>query len=155
MDQIKELRLKLGLADARLPNDGLTATIAFFRDVLHQDPLDWWQYLRGIDFHQRVEAVVLPPHTKLIRHESTGSRTLKPFGYYTDPGVSPFHTGTSFPGRQYKEFTVVSPTNALKSIASSISFSPEDRVSRVGGGVQYIIAFAEAPKLLRVGEARS
>jgi hypothetical protein len=154
MDKVGELRLKLGLTDAPLPNEGLRNTVAFFNDVLRQDPMAWWQYLRGIDFHHKVEAVTLAPSTKLIRHESTGDRTLKPFSYYTDPGVSPFQTGTSFPGRQYKEFNVVVPTRALKSIASGISFSPTDRVSRVGGGAQYIIAFADAPKLLRVGEAR-
>src|SRR5256885_10139674 len=36
------------------------------------------------------------PYTTLFRsrYDSAGERSLKPFAYFTDPGVSPFHTGT-------------------------------------------------------------
>jgi hypothetical protein len=154
MGDVEVLRQKLGMPDAPWVNAGLATTASFFRLVVHEDPLQWWQYLRGIDFHKIVEVRRLPKGTALIRYDSAGERSLKPFAYFTDPGVSPFHTGTSFPSWQYKLFNVVTETPALVSTASSLSFNPEDRVSRLGGGIQYIIAFADWPKLLRAGDTK-
>ena len=154
MDDIKALREKLGVPDAPTVNAGLSATATFFRLVVHDDPLKWWRYLRGIDFHKRVEITRLQRGKSLIRYDSVAERYLKPFAYFTDPGVSPFHTGTSFPAWQYKLFNVVTETSALVSTASSLSFDIQDRVSRLGGGIQYIIAFADWPKLLRVGDTK-
>jgi|SRR5579862_731073 len=154
MEMIEALRQKLGVPDAPLVNAGLSATADFFQTVIHDDPLKWWQYLRGIDFHNRVAMTYLPKDKALIRYESIGQRSLKPFGYFTDPGVSPFHIGTSFPAWQYKEYNVLRSTPALISKASSLSFDPKDRISRVGGGTQYIIAFRDWPKLLRVAETK-
>ena len=91
-------------------------------------------------------------------------KRIPPFGYFTEVGVSPFHTGTSWPSWSYKEFTVVTDTPALVSTASTLSFNPFDdaaepgrqvrfdRVSRIGGGRQYIVSRADWPKLLRVSE---
>jgi hypothetical protein len=151
---LEVLREKLGLPNAPGVNTGLATTASFFRLVVHEDPVKWWRYLRGIDFHKPVELRRLPRGTALIRYESAGERSLKPFSYFTDPGVSPFHLGTSFPVWQYKLFNVVTETPALVSKASSLSFDPQDRVSRIGGGIQYIVAFPDWPKLLRVGETK-
>jgi hypothetical protein len=152
MGEIESLREKLGVPDAPLVNAGLATTMRFFRLVINDDAMIWWQYLRGIDFHKPVEIKRLSRGTSLVRYESLGDRSLKPFSYFTDPGVSPFHLGTSYPVWQYKVFNVVTETSALVSRASSLNFDPQDRVSRIGGGVQYIIAFADSPKLLRVGK---
>ena len=157
MQDIDGLRLALRLPNAPMVNNGLAATAAFFRTVLNVDPMQWVSYLRGIDFHHEVRPVFLERHKTLVRYESADRREIRelpPFGYFTDRGVSPFHTGTSWPAWNFKEFTVVVPTRALRSVASSMSFSITDRVSRQGGGVQYIISRADWPKLQRVSETK-
>jgi hypothetical protein len=160
MSEIDVLREKLGLPTAPLVLAGLSTTAVFFRSVLHQNPVRWWEYLRGIDFHKLVTVETLPKGIRLIRYDSLGERSLKPFSYFTSPGTSPHSLGTSFPSSQFKLFETNRHTPALKSWASSISFSPRpgesrafefDPVSRAGGGVQYIIAFADLPPLFRVG----
>ena len=157
MGEVDALRQELRLPDAPLVNNGLSITAQFFRTVINADPLMWLSYLRGIDFHREVRQILLARHKTLVRYESADRREIRqlpPFGYFTEPGVSPFHTGTSWPAWNYKEFNVVAPTRALVSTASSISFGITDRVSRQGGGVQYIISRADWPKLLRVGETK-
>ena len=154
MADIESLRLKLGLSNAPLVRANLVATEEFFRLTLHQDAGSWIDYLRGIDFHRPVRAELLPRGTRLVRYESTGNRTLKPFLYFTRPGTSPNSLGTTFASVEYKEFEVDRPVRALVSTASGISFSPQDRVSRLGGGLQYIVAFADAPALVRTGARR-
>ena len=154
MSDFDVLRAKLGLPDAPLVRASLTTTIDFFRFVLKEDPTVWWEYLRGIDFHQPVRLEFLPPQTRLAQHENVGSHRLKPFAYYTTPGTSPHATGTSFPSSQFKLYETNCPTRALVSTASPMQFNDVargqfDRVSRPGGGKQYIIATAEAPLLLR------
>jgi len=137
MGDVDKLRLKLGVPDAPLVNAGLMTTVMFFRSIVKEDPLAWWEYLRGIDFHKRVELGRLERGKSLVRYESLGDRRLKPFSYFTDPGTSPFHTGTSFPEWQFKVFNVVSETTALVSTASGLSFNSRERmdpVSRIGGG---------------------
>ena len=154
---IDELRLALRLPNAPMVNNGLAVTADFFRTVLNADPMKWLSYLRGIDFHREVRQVLLERHKTLVRYESADRREIRelmPFGYFTETGVSPFHTGTSWPAWNFKEFNVDVPTRALRSFASSISFTPTDRVSRPGGGVQYIISRADWPKLLRVSETK-
>jgi hypothetical protein len=167
MADLAALRRQLGVPDAPVVNEGIACTVAFFKDVIADDPVQWIGYLRGIDFHHPVTVATLGPRKKLIRYESARRgpiQRLPPFGYFTEAGVSPFHTGTSWPSWHYKEFTVVSETRALLSTASSISFNPFDdgvapgmpvrfdRVSRVGGGPQYIISRTDWPKLLRVSD---
>jgi hypothetical protein len=145
------LRERLGITDAPLVRAGLATAEDFFRTVLHVDPMDWVDYLRGIDFHKPVSIERLARGTRLVRYESSGHRTLKPFAYFTVPGSSPHRLGTSFPSVEFKEFELDRDIRALKSIASGINFGPKDRVSRLGGGVQYIVAFADVPPLVRVG----
>ncbi len=154
MADVQSLRTKLGLTDAPLVRAGIAAAEEFFRITLRQDASDWLDYLRGIDFHKPVRSEWLPRGTRLIRYESTGNRTLKPFLYFTQPGASPNSLGTSFPSVEYKEFELNWKTRALVSTASGLSFSPHDRVSRRGGGLQYIIAFSDAPALVRTGPRR-
>lgn len=163
LDPIAQVRLALGLPSAPVVNRGVATTIAFFENDLHIDPLKWIDYLRGIDFHAvvprasnsfddplptAVRRELLPTFTRLARHRSTGPARSKPFLYFTTPGTSPFSTGTSFPESQFELFECSAPIWALKSRASSISFGPTDRVSRMGGGLQYIIP-ASAEHLLR------
>jgi hypothetical protein len=164
MGEVEALREKLGLPSAPLVTAGLVTTALFFRSVLQEDPIRWSEYLRGIDFHKLVTAETLPAGTRLIRYDSLGERSLKPFSYFTSPGTSPHSLGTSFPSSQFKLFETSRQTPALKSWASSISFSPRpgesrafefDPVSRAGGGVQYIIAFSDLPPLFRVGDRGS
>jgi len=151
MPNIDALRDKLSITKSTVVDDGLTAADDFFRSTIGQDPMAWIDYLRGIDFHKPVKVEWLPRGTRLIRYESAGNRTLKPFVYFTRVGTSPNSLGTSFAAVDYKEFEVDRPIRALISTASGISFGPQDRVSRVGGGLQYIVAFRDAPSLVRVG----
>lgn len=151
MTNIEALRVKLGITKAPMVDEGLTIVDEFFRSTIHQDPMAWVGYLRGIDFHKPVRSEWLPRGTRLIRYESTGDRTLKPFSYFTRPGTSPNSLGTTFPSVEYKEFELDRPVRALVSTASGLSFGPQDRVSRAGGGLQYIIAFADLPPLVRTG----
>jgi len=145
------LRQALGVSDAPLVNASLATTIQFFELTLNVQPLDWLDYLKGIDFHNIVSVATLPRHKKLVRYDSLGARRLIPFGYFTESGVSPFHLGLSPSEWVFKEFTVVAPTKALVSTASGIKFGKGDPVSRIGGGAQYIVSRADWPKLLRVG----
>jgi hypothetical protein len=151
LDDFDALQTKLGLPAAPIVRAGLTTAAHFFRTVLYQDPITWWNYLRGIDFHNPVTIRTLPKGTRLVRFESLGDRSLKPFVYFTAPGTSPFSLGTSFPQSEFKLFEVDRPTPALESRASGLSFSPSDRVSRLGGGIQFIVAFRDAPTLVRTG----
>lgn len=154
MSDVDALRTTLGLPGAPLVKDGLTTTVRFFNTVLRQDPTKWVGYLRGIDFHKPVRIERLPKGTQLVRYDSVGDRSLKPFLYFTKPGTSPHRLGTSFPNVEFKVFETARPIDALVSAASGINFSPTDRVSRPGGGTQYIVAFADAPALVRVGQKR-
>jgi len=149
---VDALRAKLGLPGAPLVKDGLNTTIRFFTSVLRQDPEQLVGYLRGIDFHKPVRIEKLPKGTQLVRYDSTGDRSLKPFLYFTKPGTSPHRLGTSFPQVEFKLFETTRPIEALVSAASGINFSPRDRVSRPGGGTQYIVGFADSPALVRVGK---
>jgi hypothetical protein len=151
MSDVDAIRAKLGLPGAPMVVNGLTTTVQFFDRIIRQDPAKWVGYLRGIDFHKPVRVERLPKGTQLIRYDSTGDRSLKPFLYFTKPGTSPHRLGTSFPTVEYKLFETTRPVDALVSAASGISFGPQDRVSRPGGGTQYIVAFADAPALVRVG----
>lgn len=152
MTDVDALRRKLGLPPAPVVTAGLATAANFFRTVVHQDPMQWWQYLRGIDFHKRVTVVTVPKGTSLVRYESLGDRSFKPFVYFTRPGTSPFTLGTSFPASEFKLFETDRDTRALESIASGINFAPDDRMTRLGGGIQYIVAFADAPALIRAGK---
>lgn len=135
---------------------------SFFQSVIRADPIEWMDYLRGIDFNHPVFPTTLKKNTTLIRYDKRDRGPipkLPPFAFFTDPGVSPFHIGTSWPMWEYKRFDVSRETHALVSTASSVSFSPRpsldgkvrfDRVSRIGGAVQYIISRGDWPTLLYV-----
>ena len=156
MTDIDALQAKLGLPPAPVVRAGLATVVQFFRSVLNEDPLQWWEYIRGIDFHNSVRIETLPPKTRLSQHESLGSRREKPFTYYTTPGTSPTATGTTFPHVRYRLFETTRPTVALISTASPMHFNDVargefDRVSRMGGGTQYIIATRDAPAPVRAG----
>lgn len=145
---VERLRGLLRLSDAPLTNANLVETLAFFRRVLATDPFGWINYLRGIDFHRPVGRILLFPQTRISRHRSTTAGITKPFVYFTKPGTSPTSTGTTFPEPVFERFEVVFQTPALQSYASAISFDPSDRVSRMGGGIQYIMSLP-ASQLLR------
>lgn len=121
MAEVESLRIKLGLTDAPLVRIGLTVAEEFFRTTLRQDAEMWIGYLRGIDFHKPVRTEWLGCGMRLVRYESTGHRTLKPFLYFTRAGTSPTALGTTFPTTEYKEFEVDRSIRALVSTASSIS----------------------------------
>lgn len=140
---------RLGLPDAPLVTSGVRTTLEFFRDVLRTDPFQWCDYIRGIDFHKPVHRQHLAPGTSLSRHKSTGPSRRKPFVYFTKPGTSQFRTGTSFPESVYELFEVTSSVAALVSSTSGIKFHPTDRVSRLGGGVQYILSARDSEHLRR------
>jgi hypothetical protein len=162
MTDVEALRGRLGLPAAPLVIAGLEATCRFFHDVLHEDPLHWCEYLRGIDFHQLVRTETLPGGMRLSQHQYLETDALKrpappkPFVYFTVPGVSPTATGTTFASSRFVLYQTQRPTAALVSFASPMSFNDLraqriDRVSRMGGGKQFIIALRDAPPLLRVG----
>lgn len=170
MTDLATLRRALGLPDAQMINEGLKTTVDFFATVIGTEPLLWLDSLRGIDFHHPVSAPWLEKHTTLVRYDKADrdaigkGGTITPFAFFTDVGVSPFHTGTSWDSWHYKVFNVTVRTNALVSIASTMSWHPFgdvlkprrpikfDRVFRKGGGVQYILSRADWPKLLYVSE---
>jgi hypothetical protein len=147
---IDSLRNRLGIAAAPVVRAGLAAADLFFQKTLHEDPHQWIDYLRGIDFHKRVSAEWLRSGTRLVRYDSPGQGRPKPFVYFTRPGTSPNALGTTFPTVQFNEFETVHDVYALVSTASGIKFNALDRVSRLGGGLQYIISIAEASALRRV-----
>lgn len=149
-DVVERIRRALALPGAPVVVQGLGVTAAFFRDTLREDPLRWLDYLRGIDFHAPVRVRFLSSGSRLSRHRSTGAARDKPFVYFTVPGTSPFRTGTSFPESTFELFECTAPVNALESRASPISFSPTDRITRAGGGTQYIIAVSAMSSLRRV-----
>jgi hypothetical protein len=155
MTDVAKLRQALRVPDAPLVNTGLASAIQFFEVVLNVQPLDWLDYLKGIDFHSSVSMTTLLRHKKVVRYDPLSGKRLTPFGYFTDAGVSPFHLGLSPSQWVFKEYTVVEPTRALVSTASAIKFGVNDSVARIGGGVQYIISRADWPKLLRVGDPRA
>lgn len=150
MTDIDSLRNQLGIADAPVVRAGLAAADQFFRRTLHEDPHQWIEYLRGIDFHKRVSAEWLHRGTRLIRYDGPGPGRPKPFVYFTRPGTSPNALGTTFPSVQFNQFETDHDVYALVSTASGVKFHGRDRVSRLGGGLQYIISFAEASALRTV-----
>lgn len=144
------MKARLGLPAADMVDAGICTTIDFFRNYLEADPFAWISYIRGIDFHSRVEDLTIAPPLKLSRHKSTGSARRKPFTYFTVPGTSQYRTGTSFQESVYELFAVPHLMRSLKSRASGIKFDPEDRVVRSGGGVQYILSSIDASRLTRI-----
>jgi len=143
------MKAQLGLPTADMVDAGVRTTLDFFRNYLNTDPFVWISYIRGIDFHSRVEDLTIKPPVKLSRHKSTGSARPKPFAYFTVPGTSQYSTGTSFQESVYELFAVPHPMRSLKSRASGIKFDPEDRVVRSGGGVQYILSSIDASRLIK------
>lgn len=154
-DVVAQVRSALGLPSAPLVTRGIETTVRFFSEVLHADPMQWKDYLRGIDFHSPIQRVLLSPGARLSRHRSTGPARPKPFLYFTQPGTSPFSTGTSFPESVFELFECTSAVPALASRASSISFSPTDRVSRMGGGLQYIVPATAIQALRQIHAPRT
>lgn len=156
------LRQKLGVSFAPTVMAGLVATVDFFQIALHESPFRWIDYLRGIDFHSTVSALLLEAPKRLVRHRWSGpvrATPAKPFYYLADSGASPTRTGTTFDKVEFERYEVTSPVFALRSIASSLSFAPRktdqddwdlDRISRVGGAVQYIVSASAFSTLRRV-----
>lgn len=144
------LRSQLGLPAAPMVDVGVRTTLDFFRNYLNADPFTWISYIRGIDFHSRVEDLTIAPPIKLSRHKSTGSARPKPFAYFTVPGTSQYTTGTSFQESVFERFTVPHRMRCLKSRASGIKFDPEDRIVRSGGGVQFILSSIDASRLKKL-----
>jgi hypothetical protein len=140
----------LGISRAEMVDDGIRKTIRFFRNVLKCDPFLWSSYIRGIDFHSRVEAPDLYPPQRLSRHKSRETAFSKPFVYFTVPGTSQYSTGTSFPESDYELFSFLFPMPCLKSRASGIKFHPGDQVVRAGGGAQFILSSANASQLIKI-----
>lgn len=152
--EIPKMCDKLGVPNAPLVESGIRTTLKFFRDVLWEDPFQWCDYIRGIDFHKPVYVDHLLAGTRLSRHTSLSPGRDKPFVYYTKPGTSPFRTGTSFEESEYELFEVPqsigSPIDALVSYASGIKFHPGDRVSRLGGGLQYVLSHEDSKQLIKL-----
>jgi hypothetical protein len=100
MASVDDLRRELRLTDAPLVRAGLAQTIAYFRDILQVDPMEWLKQLQGVDYHKPVRVTMLRRNTSLVRYDDADDvhqvRTLKPFAYFTKPGVSPFHLGISY-----------------------------------------------------------
>lgn len=145
--EIETLRLRLGLPKAPLVLDGLTTVYDYFTKHLHVSPAAWISYLRGIDFHCPVSTPTLHSPQELVRHKPDNS-TSKPFLYFGQPGVSPMRTGTNFPSVTFERYRLARPILSLKSIASSIAFSPADRIVRPGGATQFIIASSDFSALI-------
>jgi hypothetical protein len=144
MDDVIEMRQRLGIADAPVVRAGLGTACRFFRHDVGVNPHDWTAYFRGIDFHHPVRVDVLARGTRLTRHLAPSPRA-KPFAYFTVPGTSPTRTGTSFSHVEYQAFVTTQAVRALVSVATPISFNDVHRasfdpVSRMGGGTQFVIA---------------
>lgn len=151
MADVDALRTRLGLPAAPIVMAGLRTACGFFAEVLQVDPIDWLDYLRGIDFHKSVRVTVLAAGTRVSRHRMVGASRRKPFVYFTVPGTSPTTTGTTFEAVAYQEIVLPAPVRALVSSATWISFNDlvarrVDHVARAGGGTQYIIAAIDLPQ---------
>lgn len=140
----------LGVPEAPMVRRGVREALEFFDRTLRTDPFKWVRYFKGIDFHNRVHLRVLGEGTKLSRHSSTGSGSVKPFVYFTKPGTSQHSTGTSFEESEYEKFEVVGPIQALESTASGVKFNPTDKITRAGGGIQYIVRLRAAASLKKI-----
>ena len=114
------MKAQLGLPAAPMVDAGIRTTLDFFRNYLNADPFAWISYIRGIDFHSRVEDLTIAPPIKLSRHKSTGSARPKPFAYFTVPGTSQYKTGTSFQESVFELFAVPHLMRSLKSRASAL-----------------------------------
>jgi hypothetical protein len=152
MSLVEALRARLGLPSAPLVLRGLGETDRYFREWLKLDPLEWIDYIRGIDFHKPVERTTVTAGTKLVRYEPPDMKP-KPFIYFTRPGTSPHSTGTSFPIYRFVEYRFVVGVTALRSYASDMKFGPHDPISRPGGAVQFIIRAIDAPAASRMGRS--
>ena len=152
MGSIEALRQKLGIADAHIVREGLLATINFFDTFVRDDPMIWWQYLKGIDYHQQVEIRYLGRGTPLVRYESPGEHLLKPFSYFTNPGSSPFRGRARFPAWECKTYSVLVELPTLVSRSSGAGFDSRSRTVRSIGGTQFLVAFADWPKLIQIDE---
>lgn len=160
MRTIDVLRQRLGVPDGRVVREGLVATVNFFDTFVHDDPAQWWMYLRGIDFHQPVEIRYLNRGTPLVPFEwlAASEMALKPFSYFRNPTGSRFKGSDLFPPLDDTTFNVACETPALVSYARPVSIRNRDVLSRraIGarrhtdiGGTQFIIAFADLAKLIR------
>lgn len=159
---VERLRGLLSLPDAPLINTNLVEILTFFRTALVADPFGWTDYLRGIDFHRPVSSTPLSPRTLISRHSGNYVGRPKPFVYFTKPGTSPYSTGTSFPESVFELFETIVTTPALQSYAAPIQYDlkhPEfpfqivqrrADVSRMGGGIQYIVSIQSLQSLRRV-----
>lgn len=150
MDDAQRMCGLIGVTPAPLVVAGMQSTLRFFREHLRVDPFQWVSYIRGIDFHKPVEDSYLDAGVALSRHRFDGPARSKPFEYFTVPGTSQFRTGTSFDRSIFEKYLVTVRTRALVSIAAAINFYPGDRVSRLGGGKQYILSAADAKRLRRI-----
>jgi hypothetical protein len=155
MDDVSRMCSLLGVPQAPLVTSGVQATISFFRDYLQTDRFSWMSYIKAIDFHHPVRDERLPAGTTVSRHRYPGEGRVKPFEYFTKPGTSPLHTGTSYDDPVFELYKVPVPTRTLVSIAAPAKFNLKDQVSRLGGGIQYILSSQDAGRLIRVPAAPS
>lgn len=146
---LDQLRSQLSLTKAPLVMKNLEVVVDFFKKTLRVSPFSWIPYLKGIDFSKPVEPVQLHPGCEVVRHKPDDSKP-KPFCYLTVVGSSPMRTGTNFANVTFERFQVCTPTAALASFASSISFGPADRTSRPGGAKQFIISAPDFARLRKL-----
>jgi Bacterial toxin 46 len=139
-DLTTELLKRLGLPAAPVVIQGIETTASFFAQWLQTDPLLWLDYLRGMDFHKVVRVTTLDQGAVLARFVVPGSANAKPFAYFTKPGESNARLGTNFPSYQFQLWKCLASIKSLESRASGIKFTLSDPVSRLGGGIQFIIA---------------
>jgi hypothetical protein len=155
---VNELAFYLGLSPSpTTPPQGtrtagwVEAALRFFVHRLGLDPFDplWFRYVTGIDFHREVVEKDLSSGTKLMTWEARPAGRPKPFRYFAARGSSPTRLGTTFPSYQYVEYEVIGRVPALTSHASGIRFDEWDMVSRLGGGIQYIVPSSVVPAYIR------
>jgi hypothetical protein len=154
-DPVDRLVSQLGLKDVRIVRQRLAEVVRFFRTEVRADPLEWVDYLFGIDFYREVGIVTLRKGTTLVRYEEAGRVGRdKPFVYFTKAGTDEMRLGTNQVAPVFTRYSLANDVRALESRAASISFRPRvgkqgqvrfDRRPRPGGGVQYIVARLAAP----------
>lgn len=145
-----ELLKQIGRPSAPLVVQSVETTASFFTQWLQTDPLRWLDYIRGIDFHKPVWESVLNRDDVLARFVSPGSGVAKPFAYFTVPGESNARLGTNYPSYEFQLWKCLAPIKVLESRASGIKHAKSDPVSRLGGGLQHIIASRDLNKLAAV-----
>jgi hypothetical protein len=140
----------LGVSDAPVPRQGLSAALAFFDQRMPSlSPGDRLAFVKGMDLHGPVRELTLTSGTTVAAFRKASENPFKLF--YTKAGTSVDRLGINTASRSFARFRVVQAVTVLESrcAAARDTWTDADHiVVAAGGGVQYIIP--DSAQVLRV-----